>query len=616
MDNAKLHRRNKIEEKSALLLKMLRRGRSIADSCQVAGITRQTLHNWLNQAEALDAHDEYIQFYFDYHEARGIGVKKLIDDLDKFDNETETIVVEKVDEEKGVIETTTTTKKKRTRPSHFVRASFKLTSQYPERWGNRSEPEDFDAEADDETAVAVMDWRNPDLFAFRSPACMEIVNFKGSELVVSGPTRCGKTLRILEYLFNLHFANPGLRSLVVRDKETDLRDTVKVDIRETLLKFDLDDPLSPIKARGGVHNFTHLEMNGGTMTFGGMDRPGKVLGSKYDVVFFSQIEQSNPEQFQKLKTRVSGDSTNWKDPVTGEVRYLFIGDANPAQKKHYLLEREADESIATEFINFGFDDNPLFFRGGKRTPDGDRVINELDRSLTGIYHDRLFKGLWVSAEGVVFPEIDPDRHIKQIEKPSGVWVTGIDFGYKNPSTLLLCCLDESGTLTVWREVYKTALTLDDLIKELRTMLAEEEIDSNVLVVDHNAEHAERLKREGFGVVLAEKEILPGIELIRSRLRQDQLVINEFANKSPDPAIDSGVRGLVDEFGVYSYKPADRQDGSKKDDLPIDKDNHAIDPLRYVLMYFYGKSGYFPIGESFNYGTGHQTREVDLRNYGY
>ena len=198
------------------------------------------------------------------------------------------------------------------------------------------------------------------------------------------------------------------------------------------------------------------------------------------------MEQSNPEQFQKLKTRVSGDSTNWKDPDTGEVRFLFIGDANPAQKKHYLVEREADDRLATEFINFGFDDNPLFFRNGERTADGHRVINELDRSLTGIYHDRLFKGLWVSAEGVVFREFDERRHVKGIEKPKGVWVTGIDFGYESPSVLLLCCLDESGKLTVWREVYKTGLTLDDLIVELRQLWAEEGIDSNVLVIDHDA----------------------------------------------------------------------------------------------------------------------------------
>ena len=587
---------------------LIAKGASVRLSCTAVGLARETVYHWIRQANAGTDDPEIIEFYNRYQKSLSKSIVKLFENLEAADEEDKKSVKQDGKELTQSI--------KKSPASH---AKWLLSRRYPEDFSlNHLEPEviEDDDDTENDSIIGITDWRNPDLFAFRSPACMEIVNFKGSELVVSGPTRCGKTLRILEYLFNLHFANPGLRSLIVRDKETDLRDTVKVDIRETLLKFDLDDPLSPIKARGGVHNFTHLEMNGGTMTFGGMDRPGKVLGSKYDVVFFSQIEQSNPEQFQKLKTRVAGDSKNWIDPVTGEVRFLFVGDANPAQKKHYLLEREADESMATQFIHFGFDDNPLFFRGGKRTPDGDRVINELDRSLTGIYHDRLFKGLWVSAEGVVFREFDERRHVKQIEKPSGVWVTGIDFGYESPSVLHLCCLDEDGKVTVWREVYKTGLTLDDLITELRTLWAEEGIDSNVLVIDHDAAYAEQLKREGFGVVLAEKEILAGIELIRSRLKQDQLIINEFANKSPDLSIDKGPRGLVDEFGVYSYKPPEKQIGSKKDDIPIDSDNHGIDTLRYVLKYFYGKSGYFPIGESFSYGTGHQTREIEMRNYGY
>ena len=600
--------KSKIGRVPAQFFKLIERGSSVRLACLATGLARRTVYSWIVEAENGTSDADVIKFYKKYLKSLGKSIGTLFDHLESPQTE------EKEKTGDGDDETTTTIK---ANPS--THAKWLMSRRWPADFSlNHLEPEVIDERAllDEEAQVAVTDWRNPDLFAFRSQACMDIVNFKGTELLVVGPTRCGKTLRILEYLFALHFANPGLRSLVIRDKAVDLRETVKVDIKETLLKFDLEDPLSPVKARGGTNDFTNLDMNGGTMTFGGMNRPGQILGSKYDIIFYSQMEQSNPEQFQKLKTRVAGDSTNWKDPDTGEVRFLFIGDANPAQKKHYLVEREADDRLATEFINFGFDDNPLFFRNGERTADGHRVINELDRSLTGIYHDRLFKGLWVSAEGVVFREFDERRHVKGIEKPSGVWVTGIDFGYESPSVLLLCCLDESGKLTVWREVYKTGLTLDDLTEELEMLLKEEEVDSRVLVIDHDAAYAEQLKREGFGVVLAEKGILAGIELIRSRLKQDQLIINEVANKSPDRSIDRGPKGLVDEFGVYSYKPPEKQFGSKKDDIPIDADNHGIDTLRYVLKYFFGKGGYFPIGESFSYGTGHETKDVELRDYGY
>ena len=553
---------------------LIAKGASVRLSCTAVGLARETVYHWIRQANAGTDDPEIIKFYDRYQKSLSKSIVKLFENLEAADEEDKKSVKQDGKELTQSI--------KKSPASH---AKWLLSRRYPEDFSlNHLELEviEDDDDTENDSIIGITDWRNPDLFAFRSPACMEIVNFKGSELVVSGPTRCGKTLRILENLFSLHFANYGMRSLVVRSKEIDLRDTVKVDIRETLVKYNLDDPLSPIKARGGTHNFTHLEINGGSMTFAGMDRPGKILGGKYDVIFYSQIEQSTPEEYQKLKTRCSGDSKNWIDPTTGEVRYLLIGDANPAQESHYLLERE-DEGL-TDIIHFGFDDNPLFFRGGDRTPDGDRVIGELDKSLTGIYHDRLFKGLWISAEGAVFPEFAKKRHVKQIEKPQeGVWLMALDFGFKNPACALLINYHD-GILTVWREIYKVGLQLDDFMIEIQQILDAESVSISIMLCDHQSEHVERLQQEGFPAVLAEKQIITGLERIRARLMKDTLVIAEHANRSPDPNIDKGPKGLVDEFGVYSYISYDKRQGNAKDDIPMDKDNHAIDPLRYACNY--------------------------------
>ena len=155
-------RRSKIEEKAPRLLAALKKGHSKSDSCQVADIHRDTLANWLKRAEDLDAPDEYIQFYFDYHDARAKGLDKLLKDLDKFDNKTETRVVEKVLVEKGetddetierVIERTTTTKHEKSRASHFQRALVKLKTAYPDRWGQNVKGEGDTDPSDDDVGV-------------------------------------------------------------------------------------------------------------------------------------------------------------------------------------------------------------------------------------------------------------------------------------------------------------------------------------------------------------------------------------------------------------------------------------------------------------------------------
>ena len=135
-------------------------------------------------------------------------------------------------------------------------------------------------------------WRSIDLHPYESDNAKAVINYTGHELVVSGPTRCSKTLRILEYIFYLHFTHKGFKSLILRSDAVDLTSTIRASIKE-LLRYELDDPLSPVKARGGLDDFHTLKLNGGEMKLGGMNRPGRVLGTKYDLVFYSQIEQSD-----------------------------------------------------------------------------------------------------------------------------------------------------------------------------------------------------------------------------------------------------------------------------------------------------------------------------------
>ena len=199
-----------------------------------------------------------------------------------------------------------------------------------------------------------MDWRNPDLFAFESEKAIEVANYTtGVPLIVSGPTRTGKTLKLLEKVVQLHFANPGFRSLVLRSDAVDLTETIRRDLRDVLFKYHLDDPLSPIIADGfgGSQNFKSLAINGGQKVFGGMNRPGRVLGTSYNLIFSSQIEQFSEEQFNFLMTRCAGDAPNWTDE-NGRRLGLLIGDANPDVEEHWLKEYESAGNIKVYQFRF------------------------------------------------------------------------------------------------------------------------------------------------------------------------------------------------------------------------------------------------------------------------
>ena len=167
-----IQKQKNMADKTPKIIACLKRGYSIKSACEIANIGRATLYRWLKEAESEDATDEIVQFSCDFYDARGAGLEKLIKDLDRWENDTETTVVETVeferDKEGALVldadgnpieklrQRKTTTKKKRHRPSHFERAKFKLISQYPDEWGSRSTP-DFDPHDDDSEETSPVD---------------------------------------------------------------------------------------------------------------------------------------------------------------------------------------------------------------------------------------------------------------------------------------------------------------------------------------------------------------------------------------------------------------------------------------------------------------------------
>ena len=166
-----IQKQRNMANKTPKIIACLKRGYSIKSACEIANVGRATLYRWLNEAESEDASEEHKTLLRDYHEARGAGLEKLIKELDRWENESETTTVDYVDfqrDENGKVvvdedgdpvgmlkSRKITTKRKKSRPTHFERAKFKLISQYPDEWGPRSVPEPEWRETKDNETTAV-----------------------------------------------------------------------------------------------------------------------------------------------------------------------------------------------------------------------------------------------------------------------------------------------------------------------------------------------------------------------------------------------------------------------------------------------------------------------------
>ena len=109
-----------------------------------------------------------------------------------------------------------------------------------------------------------------------------------------------------------------------------------------------------------------------------------------------------------------------------------------------------------KFIPARLTDNPYLMASGE--------YEAMLLSLPEVERRRLLDGDWDVAEGAAFSEFNRYRHVcDPFEIPSG-WprFRAADYGFSSPSCVLWGAVDHDGNIWIYRELYETRLTADDL----------------------------------------------------------------------------------------------------------------------------------------------------------
>ena len=434
-----------------------------------------------------------------------------------------------------------------------------------------------------------MNWLHPNIYQGQTAPHLVMMTDRHTEICAEGPARTSKTLRNLRKLLSLHFKHEGFMSCVVRTNSVDLDDTIRYDLRNTLLRYQLDDPRSPIEQSGGPTRFHTLRINGGEMRLGGMNRPGRILGTEYDAIMLSELSQFTEEQYQMLKTRCSGSAGNWRDD-TGDVRFQIVCDTNPDVPDSWMYQREGEGLL--KFVQFGFQDNPYFYRDGRWSRVGKTTVDELDRGLTGIYHDRYFKGLRRAPEGMVYDVKDSDI-IDELPDMSG-WMhyNAMDFGMSAPSvTLWIAENPQTQEVVVyreWRHTQKTSIEMGHEVSKLRQVNGERILGT---VID-NDEEKQRLLRTHCQIPSDLTDKGPGSVFHRTLLVQEALKRNRLkfyrhlrCNSDSELIRNKKPLDVISEMRLAHF-PAN----AKSDENPVKGDDHGIDALGYWFLWRESRSG--------------------------
>lgn len=422
------------------------------------------------------------------------------------------------------------------------------------------------------------------------------------EILLCGPAGSGKTLAILHKINRAMWDFPRARTLIVRKVRADLAQSVLVTYERDVL--GQDNPICSGVLR--ENRMSYRYPNGSEVVVGGMDRPGKILSSEYDIIYPAEAVQFEQNDWETFVMR----NRNFVMPYQ-----QILADTNPGHP-HHFLKQMADAS-AIRFLNSFHRDNPAYW--DKEANDWTErgrvyVLGKLGR-LTGVRKARYLENKWVIAEGAVYDEFSDAIHvIDRFEIPKS-WrrFRAIDFGFTNPFTCAWYAMDPDGRLYMYREIYMTQRTVaqhaDEILRltagvekgawkemdalERRRRLAQGEV-IEFTVTDHDAEDRETLHQNGIKTVAAEKAISPGIQEMKERLTvagdskpriyylRDSLVELDSNLVDPDnPDRHILPTNTIDEFSAYVWPKG--EDGKINKEKPVDAHNHAMDRDRYMAM---------------------------------
>lgn len=383
---------------------------------------------------------------------------------------------------------------------------------------------------------------------------------RSGDVLAQGPAGSGKTMA---GMWKLHLAAtkyPGARILLCRATMESLK-TGALATYQKAVRPELDG----VRPHGG-NKFNPAEYrypNGSVIVPGGLDKVEKFLSSEWDVIFVNEATEISEDTYEQLKTRLRNNVMPYQQ---------ILADCNPSYVRHWLNVR--CNAGKTRRIVSTHRDNPAYWKNGAWTFLGREYLSRLE-TLSGVRRSRLLEGKWASAEGLVYPDFEPEASLQEIDTMWWRKVCGVDVGGINPTVVICASVSNDDRIHIDRVVYREKLMSAEAIT--KTVIdAVKGHKADTVFVDRSAVPTiGDLRNHGFYVETPDNTIAPGIQRVTSYIRRNALTLDPV-NCVP----------LLDEFGEYAY-PAKTQPGNEN---PVKDHDHAMDALRYMISGITANSG--------------------------
>ncbi len=376
------------------------------------------------------------------------------------------------------------------------------------------------------------------------------------EILLAGPAGTGKTRFWLERLYFLLEKYPGIRALLVRKTRASLTESALVTWEKHVL-----GPHHPAIGAIRRHNrSSYVFPNGSECILAGLDRPDRMLSAEYDLVYVCEATEITETDWETLISRLRGHAMPWSQ---------IVADCNPSSPNHWLRRRCLAGKC--RLVETTHRDNPLLWDAELEdwTQFGEKYVEKTLGSLTGVRRKRFLEGLWAAAEGLVYPEFERAVVPRpgQTPSPTVISAAALDWGWNDPTAVVVGLLGQDGKLRLVEEIYETRLPISSLVERLRLLCRTWRIEA-IYCDPSRPELIDHLSMAGLPATAHRiRAIDTGIAMVSSRLLRRTLEIWD------------NLPATVRELGEYQW--AVGKDGAIKR-APVDASNHAMDAMRYLI----------------------------------
>lgn len=324
-----------------------------------------------------------------------------------------------------------------------------------------------------------------------------------------------------------------------------------------LIRWRRGDKVMEVR-RGAVTNYFEV--------FGGKDEASYTLiqGRTLAGVLLDEVVLMPRSFVEQALTRCSVDGAKlWFSCNPGSPQHWFYTEWIQRNKERNAL-----------YLHFEMTDNPGLSQ---------KTLERYQSMFTGVFYDRYIRGLWVLAEGLIYPMFDESCIVDELPE-KGEYYVSCDYGTLNPFSAGLWCWDGKAATRI-REYYYSGRenqknkTDEEYADEIKKLIGEADVKS-IIVDPSAASFIEVLRRRGYMVRKANNDVNNGI-MTTARFLQDGVI-----------KIHRGCKDCIREFGLY------RWDEKSADDRPIKENDHTMDETRYfaytILKNKAYKRDYVPI----------------------